>query len=171
MHGKTTINFQTLKPVHCCKFDASSVCYKHVLFYICTVAKILNNNALLTPLTFPITSMNVPSTTRWPRRTASTFGGWNISTSLFIATCARACCWVWGSRDCAAPVSPWTHQKRVTLQRHLSLKLVVSNLRISGSFLDCSAWQGDILWCKNHMTAVFCVPLCRLQIHSPWTVR
>lgn len=124
--------------------DLSFVCCKHLFFYskskkVCSVKKKRNHDVLLFHALPP--SMIAPSTTRWPRMTDSTFGGWNISTSLFTAMCARACCWVWGSKGCAAPVSTWSHQKRATPQWHrhhsdIATGNVVSRLRLAQSFLD-----------------------------------
>ncbi len=42
---------------------------------------------------------------RWPKETASTCGGWNISTSLCTATSVRICFWGCANRVSAAPVS------------------------------------------------------------------
>lgn len=52
--------------------------------------------------------------TRWHRQMGSTFGGWNISTSLFTAMCVIVCCWGWGSRAYVAPVSIQVHHQMAT---------------------------------------------------------
>lgn len=87
------------------------------LFYVQTFEFEQSHSSLLC---LDFASLIAPLTTRWSRQMANTFGGWNISTSLFTATFARACCWVWGSKDCAAPVSTSTHQRRATPLQHLS---------------------------------------------------
>lgn len=119
----------------------------------------LNSSKGLLFLDLPIVSMIAPLTTRWHRQTVNTFGGWNISTSLFTATCARACCWVWGSKDCAAPVSTWTHQRRASLT--------------AGSFLDSYSpliFKSDRVMYINVNIIWKLGYLCRLQIHSPRTL-